>query len=243
MNAIRKSCLLVTGLFMLAPALADDAELKAVQIKVADQFDAIEPEDISRSPVDGWYTIQKGSIVAYVSADGRYLLQGDLIDLDENVNLSEVSRSDARRELLASMDEGQVITFSPSEVQYSVTIFTDVDCGYCQRLHAQIDEYMALGIEVRYMLYPRNGPASPAWGVSEQVWCASNRQEALTAAKLDREFSTNQCDASMVSQHYVAGQQVGLSGTPAIVLSDGELIGGYLPPQQLKARLDQKFTQ
>ncbi len=220
-----------------------DAELDRVRQKVADMFELINPEDITASPVDGWYTIQRGSVVAYISADGRYLLQGDMIDLDEQVNLSEVARSDARRDLMASVSDEQVISFSPDDVKYSVAIFTDIDCTYCRRLHSQIEEYLAYGIEVRYLLYPRNGPASRAWNTAEEVWCSADRQNALTLAKLDRKFDTSPCDASMVQQHYGIGRDVGLSGTPAIVFDDGTLIAGYLPPSQLAERLQQNAAQ
>ncbi|MDJ0749944.1 MAG: DsbC family protein [Woeseiaceae bacterium] len=220
-----------------AASAADDPKLAAVQEKVTAMFEAIEPKDVSKSPVDGWYTVQKGSIVAYISEDGRYLLQGDLIDLDMQVNLSEVSRSDARRELIASLQDEQTILFTPSDVKHSVTVFTDIDCSFCRKLHAQIDGYLERGIEVRYVLYPRNGPASRAWSTSEDVWCSRDRGEALTAAKLDRKFQTSKCDASMVSTHYMLGQDIGLSGTPAIVFEDGTLIGGYLQPAALEVRL------
>ncbi len=215
-----------------------DPKLAAVQEKISGMFETIQPEHVSRSPVDGWYTVQKGSIVAYVSDDGRYLLQGDLIDLDQNVNLSELSRNDSRREIMAALQDDQAILFSPSEVKHSVTVFTDIDCGYCRKLHAQIDGYLARGIEVRYVLYPRNGPASRAWSTSEDVWCSRDRGEALTAAKLDREFQTSKCDASMISTHYMLGQDIGLTGTPAIVFEDGTLVGGFLPPAALAMRLD-----
>lgn len=222
---------------------AADAELEAVRAKVAEKFDMIAPEDVTAAPIDGWYTIQKGSIVAYVSADGRYLMQGDLIDMDAGINLTDASRDEARRELLAGLDDDEYITFSPDDVKHSVVVFTDVGCTYCRRLHAEIDEYLANGIEVRYMLYPRNGPASREWKTSEEVWCASDRRAALTAAKLDRSFDSSECDASAVQEHYVLGRDVGLSGTPAIVLENGRLIGGYMPPDALAAELDSSEPQ
>ncbi len=222
-----------------AAAAADvDPKLEQVREKVSAMFEAIDPEHVTTSPIDGWYTVQKGSIVAYISDDGRYLLQGDLIDLDLQVNLSELSRNDARRELIASLQDEQAILFSPGDVKHSVTVFTDIDCTYCRKLHAQIDEYLERGIEVRYVLYPRNGPASRAWGTSEDVWCSRDRGEALTAAKLDRQFQTSKCDASMITTHYSLGRDIGLSGTPAIVFEDGTLVGGYLPPAALAARLE-----
>jgi thiol:disulfide interchange protein DsbC len=211
------------------PVLADDAaELELVREKIGEMFEMIEP---------------KRSIVAYISADGRYLLQGDLIDLDTQVNLSELGRTDARRELMSAVADDHVIKFSPSDVTYSVSVFTDVDCTYCRRLHSQIDEYMAHGIEVRYLLYPRNGPESKSWNTAEEVSCAADRPQALTMAKLDREFKTSKCDTSIVQDNYAIGRDVGLSGTPAIIFDDGTLISGYLPPDQLKARLEQNAAQ
>lgn len=218
---------------------AEDAELEAVRAKISTKFESVDAEDITPSPIDGWYTIQKGSVVAYVSADGRYLLQGDIIDLDKEVNLTEISRNESRRDLVASLDDERSIMFSPAEVKHTVTVFTDVDCTYCRKLHSEIDDYLEKGIQVRYVLYPRNGPASKAWSTSEDVWCARDRNAALTAAKLDRSFETAKCDTSVVSEHYTLGRDIGLSGTPAIVFEDGTLVGGYLPPAALAMRLEQ----
>ena len=233
--------LLVLGLMasgsVFAAESADDEALAAVRAKIDAMFDEIGPEDVDVSAVDGWYTVHKGSIVAYVSADGRYLLQGDMIDLDNQVNLSEQARNEGRREVMSSVSDDQSIMFSPTEVKYSITVFTDVDCTYCRKLHSQIDEYLAEGIEIRYMLYPRGGPASRSWKTSEEVWCARDRNGALTAAKQDLDFETNKCDASAITKHYMLGQDVGLTGTPAIVFEDGTLLSGYLPPAALASRL------
>ncbi len=240
-NICRTAVLFAAAVFSLSPALAAaaDSDLDQVRQKVIAKFDMIEAKDINISPVDGWYTIQKGAIVAYISANGRYLLQGDLIDLDQNVNLSEAARTESRRLLMATVKDEDVILFSPADKKYSVSVFTDVECTYCRRLHSQIGEYLAHGIEVRYLMYPRNGPTSHAWSTAEHVWCAADRNSALTAAKNDQKFASTECDASIVKEQYAMGQEIGLSGTPAIVLEDGELISGYLTPDQLKARLDQ----
>jgi len=219
-------------------AAGDEAgELEQVRAKVSGIFSEIEPEHVSQSPVDGWYTIRKGAIIAYISSDGRYLLQGDLIDLDAEINLSEQDRNEARLDMLGAISTDNMIVFSPEVAKYTVTVFTDIDCTYCRRFHSQIDEYMAQGIEVRYLLYPRNGPADESWAKAEQVWCAENRNEALTLAKLGRKFESRSCDASIVHKHYAAGQDVGLRGTPAIILQDGTLVSGYLPPLELTQAL------
>ena len=232
--------LALVATFSLLPAAAQhvDDSLEQVRQKVSDMFETIDKKDVNVSPVDGWYAIQKGSIVAYISTDGRYLMQGDIIDLDNNVNLSEAARTDARRELMSTVKDEDVILFSPTDKIYSISVFTDVECTYCRRLHSQIDEYLAHGIEVRYLMYPRNGPTSQAWATAEEVWCSNDRNSALTAAKGDRKFASTDCDTSIVQEQYMIGRDIGLSGTPAIVFDDGTLISGYVPPDQLKAQLD-----
>jgi thiol:disulfide interchange protein DsbC len=237
-RVLTRFLILAAALLPFAVSAADADELASVRATITTMFDAIKPEDVNPSPVPGWYTIHTGPIVAYVSADGRYLLQGDMIDLVTQVNLSEKTRTDARKALLAGVSDDDVIAFSPDEKKYSVTIFTDVDCTYCRKLHNEIDQYMAKGIEVRYMLYPRSGPATRSWTTAENVWCAQDRNHALTMAKRDEGFASSQCDASMISRHYKLGRDVGLSGTPAIVLDDGTLIGGYLPPAVLLQRIE-----
>ena len=238
MKALKRLPLLACALLPLAGLAGDDAELEAVRAKVAAEFDEIRPEHVFPSPVEGWYTIRKGAIVAYISADGRYLLQGDVIDLVEQENLTEQQRNVARTEMMAGVADDEAIVFSPEHKRHRVTIFTDIDCGYCRRLHRQIDEYLAKGIEVRYLLYPRNGPTSPSWTKAQEVWCADDRNEALTRAKQDQDFETRRCDSGMVSEHYALGQDVGLRGTPAIVFEDGTLVSGYLPPDRLAQALE-----
>ena len=229
------------AIYMAAPAFAadDDAALDEARNAIAAKFDTIDPENVFVSPIEGWYTLQKGSVVAYVTADGRYLMQGDLIDLDTQVNLTDLSRNDARHDLVAALTDEQTILFSPQEAEYKITVFTDVDCTYCRKLHNQISAYLDEGIAIRYVLYPRNGPASKTWKTSQDVWCATDRGEALTAAKQGREFETQQCDATTIDEHYALGRDIGLNGTPAIVFEDGTLVGGYVPPAQLAARLQQ----
>jgi len=224
-------------------AEADQDELQKVRATVSSMFGEIEPEHVQPSPIDGWYTVRKGAIVAYISGDGRYLLQGDIIDLERSVNLSETARNEARLDLMAGIPTDETITFTPVEVKYSISVFTDIDCGYCRRLHSQMDEYLERGIEIRYLLYPRNGPTSASWAKAEQVWCADDRNEALTLAKVDEDFETHNCNASVVSNHYAMGRDIGLTGTPAIVFPDGALVPGYLPPAALAEKLAENSEQ
>ena len=237
-TSIRRFTLALLAISTAGYSFADE-NLEAVQAKVSELFPMIQSANVSAGPVDGWYTINQGAIVAYISEDGRYLMQGDIIDLNLQVNLTEESRNESRRELLDAYPEEQMIVFSPEEKKYSISIFTDIDCTFCRRLHNQMDEYLAKGIEVRYLLYPRNGPASPSWAKAEQVWCADDRNEALTLAKNDKDFETHSCNPAEISKHYSMGQEVGLTGTPALVFEDGTLVSGYLPPDRLELALTQ----
>jgi len=248
MKLVYKPFLIVVAtVFAMAALPAAAADLPPVpdevRERIAAEFDIIEPSDVYPSAIDGWYMVRKGSIIAYVSGDARYLLQGDLIDLDAGVNLTAVARDDSRREMMAALDADQVISFAPEDARHRITVFTDIGCTFCRRMHAQIDDYLARGIEVRYVLYPRNGPASPDWAESERVWCATDRNAALTAAKLDKTFKSSDCDASIIQANYLLGRDVGLTGTPAIVLDDGTLISGYLPADALVETLEKAEPQ
>jgi thiol:disulfide interchange protein DsbC len=230
--------LLVLSGWTAAEDVVVDKELAAVRETITTMFPEILPNDVIPSPVVGWYAINKGTIVAYVSADGKYLIQGDIIDLHTQRNITEDSRNESRKTLMAAVPEDQFITFSPAKVRHSVAVFTDIDCTYCRRLHSQIQQYLDQGIEIKYLLYPRNGPHSGAWQDATDVWCAADRNDALTLAKLDKKFETSKCDASVITRNYALGRDIGLRGTPAIMLEDGTLVSGYMPASQLAKALD-----
>ena len=194
-------------------------------------------EELRATPVPGIFEFTRDGDIAYVSADGRYAISGDLVELGSNVNLTEQHRRELRERELAAVPESDMLIFAPKEPKYTVSVFTDVDCPYCRKLHAQIGEYNRLGIRVRYLLYPRNGPNTPSWTKAEQVWCSDNRNDALTRAKLDQPLQTKPCANNPVARDYALGKSFGVEGTPSIVTSDGQLIGGYLPPAELLQEL------
>lgn len=224
----------------LAIAADDDAETSAAKQRIANGLEGIEPRHVEKSPIPGLYKVQKGTIVGYVSGDGRYLFQGELIDLVTDENLTATARNNVRLDMLAEVSEAEYISFSPDNVKHSITVFTDLDCTYCRRLHSQIDEYLAQGIEVNYLLWPRSEKGTEGWKRAENVYCAEDRKSALTAAKLDRSFPTESCDASAVGDQFALGMKLGINGTPALVFDDGEMIQSYVPAAELRAYLDQR---
>jgi thiol:disulfide interchange protein DsbC len=222
--------LLLAGGLQAAEPLAD------ARANIAKQLPGTRPDDVRATPVPGVYELTRGADIAYVTADAKYAFSGDLLNLDNNDNLTEAHRREVRAKLIGAIPESQMLVFGPRDPKYTVTVFTDVDCAYCRQLHSQIGEYNHLGIRVRYLFYPRTGPNTPSWTKAEEVWCSSNRNEALTQAKRGTRVTAKAC-SNPVARHYALGQDFALQGTPAIVLASGELISGYVTPDELAQHL------
>lgn len=197
----------------------------------------VRPQELRPTPIAGVFELIRGSDVVYVLGGGKFAIAGDLYDLKSNENLSEHERRAVRTRLLAAIPESDMVIFGSASARHTVTVFTDLDCPFCRRLHSQIAEYNRLGIRVRYLFYPRSGPNSASWIKAEQVWCSRDRKEALTRAKRGEALDAVACAGTPVARHYALGQQLGLPGTPAIVLDTGELIPGFLPPEELARQL------
>jgi thiol:disulfide interchange protein DsbC len=220
-----------------APASPDaDAAIRAALAKAAPGMiiDSIRP-----SQIPGFKEIATGTRIAYVSNDGKYLLQGSLIELSSRQNLTSVTEGGLRRSLLDAVGRDRRIIFAPPNPKYRVTVFTDIDCGFCRKLHSQINDYNKAGIAVEYLFFPRAGLNSDSFTKAVNVWCAADRRQALTDAKLDKPVAKKTCP-NPVAMDFDLGQRVGVDGTPAIYAADGTQIGGYLSPQDMLARLDQK---
>ncbi|MDQ7075687.1 MAG: DsbC family protein [Gammaproteobacteria bacterium] len=196
-------------------------------------------KSIAETPVKGIYEVLYGSQVAYLSQDARYMFDGDLVDLHSSENLTEVRRSEGRLAALEAVGEDRMLVFSPKESQHTITVFTDVDCGYCRKLHKEIAELNKAGVKVRYLLYSRAGVGSDSYNTMVSAWCADDPKAALTTAKLGGKIEARQCD-NPVKQHMAVGRALGLRGTPMIILDDGSLIAGYQPAAQLIATLNKK---
>jgi thiol:disulfide interchange protein DsbC len=211
-----------------------DAAVKAAVQKAVPNatIDSIKP-----SVIPGYREVAIGGKVVYVSNDGRYLMQGALIDLNTRDNLTEVSEGALRRAQLDAVPRNRRIVFSPPNPKYRITVFTDVDCGYCRKLHSQINDYMKEGISVEYLFFPRAGIGSESFNKAVSVWCAADQRKALTDAKLDKPIARKTC-TNPVTMDYALGQRIGIDGTPAIYAADGTQLGGYLSPTDMLARLD-----
>jgi thiol:disulfide interchange protein DsbC len=230
-------CLSSAALAQAPPAKADGkakAEAKAdPREAIARKFGDIKLEDVRMSPVNGIYEVTRNSQLTYVTADGRYAFAGDLIDIDGDANVSENRRRAIRSRMINAVPESEMLVFSPKDPKYVVTVFTDIDCGYCRRLHSQIAQYNKLGIGVRYLFFPRSGPNTESWHKAESVWCAANRNEALTRAKKGEDIKASKCPTDIIKRDFELGLKLDVDGTPAIFLPSGELVAGYAPPDEL----------
>jgi thiol:disulfide interchange protein DsbC len=216
------------------PAVAAAAPIPAeVRARVVAKLPGAAPGDVGPSPVPGLYEVTMGGLIVYVSADGKYLVSGNVYDLDSQVNLTETRRNAARAKALAAASESNMIVFGPANSKMTVTVFTDIDCGYCRRFHSQIADINKSGVRVRYMMFPRTGPGTESWVKAEQVWCAADRRDALTRAKKDGVVKSKACGDAAIAKQYELGSDLGVEGTPAIFTQNGDYIGGYLAPAEL----------
>lgn len=192
---------------------------------------------VSETPISGLYQVQlESGRVLYASPDGRYFMQGALFEVGSGQPRNLTAEAEARGigEAINAIPVEELVVFAPAEPKTHVTIFTDVDCGYCRKLHSEVDELNELGIEVRYAAFPRSGMGTPVATTMQSIWCAKDRLGAMTDAKQGKKVEPAQC-ADPVAQQFDLGRQVGVQGTPAIFLANGTLVPGYKPAKVLAA--------
>jgi thiol:disulfide interchange protein DsbC len=224
-------------------ALAGDAGSQTakpadVRAEIAKRLE-IQVEDVRPSPIQGLYEVRSGTEVGYVSTDGRFYVDGDVFDMETKHNLTEDVRKKGRLALLAKVQDKDAIIFAPKvAAKHTVTVFTDVDCVHCRRMHSEIAELNRLGVRVRYLMFPRGGPGSESWKQAESVWCSADRKDALTRAKLGEKIKAGRCETPVAAQ-YELGREIGVNGTPGIFTDTGEYLAGYANAAYLAAYLNE----
>lgn len=241
-NTLRR---IATLLLLLAPIVlysSDSADTDADIAYLKEKYANV--DEVRSTPVPGLYELRFGYRIAYVDASGQFgfLGSGDLQDVASGENLTRSRRAEVRRELMASLDGWDTLDFMPDRTEHELLVFTDVDCGYCRRLHQQMAEYHELGIGVRYVAFPRSGPDTDSWTTMQSIWCSDDRPAAMTSAKAGGFVPERQCDSVSVERHFELGREIGLSGTPALLTPGGELIPGYVPPIRLAAILKEETS-
>tara|TARA_R110001599_G_scaffold252633_8_gene452743 strand:+ start:3296 stop:4102 length:807 start_codon:yes stop_codon:yes gene_type:complete len=195
----------------------------------------VAPDAIGPAAAEGMLQVRWGTNFAYLPEGGSHVVFGDMIDLRTGEQITEASRKAMRLAALARVEDS--IEFLPKSPRHVVTVFTDIDCGYCRKMHSELADYLAEDIGIRYVFYPRSGPGTESFRKAEAVWCSSDRKKALTEAKQGAAMKGDSSCANPVLADYQLGQELGLRGTPMIVLPDGEIINGYVPAASLAAQL------
>lgn len=219
-------------------ALAEDKTSSIVEEKIRAMVPNAKTIAISETPIEGIMQVQINSDIVYVSSDGQYLIQGQIMDIDTRTNITDQAKSGIRQGLLSDLNEDEQITFAPEKAKYDLLVFTDIDCGYCRKLHNQIEGYNEEGIAIHYMAFPRAGVGSESYDKFVSVWCADDQKSALTLAKNGDDPEPQKCPNPIADQ-YELGRELGVTGTPALVTADGTLIPGYMPPAKLRQRLEE----
>jgi thiol:disulfide interchange protein DsbC len=215
----------------------------AVTAATAKLMPDMAPSWVKPAPMPGLWEVAFGPHIFYISADGQYLLRGDIMNLDSRENLTRPARNKARLDAVESLGEANMIVFSPAQPpRHTVTVFTDVECGYCAKLHSEMQSYLDMGIAVRYVAFPRAGVGSETYDTMVSVWCADDPHKAMTQAKAGQPVAPKSCPNPVAAQ-YEMGQLVGVRGTPTIVLDNGDVVPGYLPAQRLHDALEQAAAE
>jgi thiol:disulfide interchange protein DsbC len=229
MKQIIKRTALAYAICASAAAYANPELVKKVLINSmpGTKITAIVPAEIK-----GMYEVMIDGSIFYVSEDAKYIIQGHLIDIKAKKDITETKLTVARKQELEAFGENNMIIFKPKTSKYKISVFTDIDCGYCRKLHSEMDQYLAEGITIRYLFYPRAGKGSDSYNKAVSVWCAEDRNTALTHAKQGKNPETKQCKNPVDAQMALA-EKFGTRGTPMIVTEKGNILPGYVPAKQL----------
>ncbi len=231
------SALLVGSLLLAPVAQANKNKLKEI---LAERMPSLSVENIQPSEIKGLYEVMVGTNIFYVSEDGKYLIQGRMFDLEAKKDLTEEKLRGVRATLINAVPKAEMIIFKAPMQKYVINIFTDIDCGYCRKLHSEIDQYLAEGITVQYLFFPRAGKGSSSYKKAIAVWCADDRNAALTAAKSNNNPPPMKSCDNPVDKHLALGEKLDVRGTPMMITPQGTVFPGYMPAKKLAAALSQE---
>ena len=231
-KTLLKASLFSFGLMFFFNALAEDIP-SAIKSRLDATVPGYDTSSVKATPLTGLYQFIADGRVLYISADGRYIVSGNVIDLESKQNLTEQTQRQVTKKIIDAYDEKKMIVFAPKgKTKHTITVFTDVDCPYCTMLHKEVPKLNDAGIAVRYMMYPRAGAGSATFNKSISAWCNKDQKTAITVAKEGGTVEPKTCD-NPVQEQFELGQAIGVTGTPTLVLESGKVLPGYVPAAQL----------
>jgi len=236
---IIRLCVSLLAVVVGGYAIAGSNERAVIEKSLQRIAPGFKPDSVTPSPIEGISEVLVGPRLYYVTNDGKYLIQGSLIEVKSRTDLSEARRKSIRLDAVNAVGEDNMIIFPASKPRHTISVFTDIDCGYCRKLHKEVGQFNDKGISVRYLFFPRSGLNTPSYDKAVSVWCADDRNAALTDSKAGKSLPRADCD-NPVKAHFELGKLLGVAGTPAIVLDNGELVPGYMPAAKMSRMLDKK---
>ena len=234
-------------IFLIILILIFAPDAKPDDLLISSKINAVLPEGMSvqsvkKSQIENLYIVDIGDLQPiYASKNGEFFFYGELYAVNGNMlqNTTKDEINLKRKSILdEALSEGDFVTFKSDNEKHRVIIFTDVDCGYCRKFHNEINDFNDLGITVNYVAFPRSGLASDSYNKIVTAWCSTAPKDTLTKMKEGVDVQLSMCQNHPVEKHFLLGQKIGITGTPAIIKSDGELLPGYLPPEELLTRLN-----
>jgi len=241
MKLLPKSALMLIALvFTLAlsttVSYANDANIKELKAALAKRMPTAAGASIKTTPVEGLFEVTAGNQIMYMTKDARYIFDGDMYDMNTRQNVTENARGSVRLEALNGLGEKNMLVYMPKgEVKHTITVFTDIYCPYCRKLHDEMPDYQKNGIKVRYIFVPFKGQKSVDTSIS--VWCAKDKTKAMDMAKSGESVEAKTCD-NPISQHQALAAELGIRGTPAIMLESGVMLPGYVPSAKVISQLN-----
>lgn len=236
--------LLLVGAFVSTEAKvgegANKETLTALKATLKTRFRA-EPSSIQQSVIPNLYQVMYGTEVVYVSADGKYFLAGDMINMETRENMSDVAKQSVRNKIISRQDN-KPVTFKAKDEKHVITVFTDIDCPYCAKLHREVPKLNEKGITIEYLMFPRAGLKSASFTKAVSMWCADDHKLSMTDAKERKPIPSKSCENPIEAQYNLGGE-LGVTGTPAIITSTGKLIPGYMPADNLAAMLEAEASK
>ncbi len=235
-SLVARLTMLLLAMSAISSVRASEADINELKAALTKSLPQAANATIKETPIDGLYEVMAGSQIMYMTKDARYILEGDLYDMQSRQNITEDARSGLRLNSVNKLGEENMLVYLPKgKVKNTITVFTDIYCPYCRKLHNEMSEYMDNGVKVRYIFVPFKGPKSVQASIS--VWCSKDRNKAMDMAKAGKTLEKKTCD-NPISQHQALASELGLRGTPAIMLEDGILMPGYVPAGKVIEQLN-----
>ncbi len=240
--------LVVWALSLALPLAANAGEARPelspdeIRAKVEQMLSGYAVDDVRKAPMAGFYEVTLGTRLLYISTDGKYMLLGDVIDADGRTNLTDARRSELVADRIEHVAADTMIVIGPKDPKHHVTVFTDVDCPYCAKFHRDVPALNEAGVQVRYLLFPRAPEGTRSYQRAVAVWCSDDPIKTIGIAKAGGDVAMRDCP-NPVAQSVALGHEIGVTGTPAIVLDDGRLLPGYVPAPRLLMELGMDASQ